>query len=255
MRFLLGLGSWGAIVPHAPLLLPGVNATFSSSELLRSLSHVRERRADVVILISPHGTRSGVYARATGSLDPMGIPGHRAEAPLEPELVGELAFEWGEPRIDAPFDHGIVVPLLLDALPPRTPVVACALEESTGPGKSFSGTRGRAAASLAATIAGFAQRRKVAVIASAHTAAGLAPHGPLGLAPGAEALDRRVLDAIETDLGGLLQIDEPSWEHGDPCGHSALLVLAHLFQDHPGMVHAYDASQGVGYLVATVDAR
>lgn len=255
MRFLLGRGSWGAVVPHAPLLVPEVNPASRDRAIVRSLEEVRSRRADAVFLISSHGERTGVYTRATGDLERMSIPSGRAAAPVEPELTGEFAFEWGEPRLDSPLDHGVVVPLLLKALPPDVPVISCALEETTGPGKSFTGARGRSAAGLAAAIATFAQRRNVAVIASAHGAAGLGANAPLTHQPGAEMLDERILEAFERDIGDLLQIDEASWTHGDPCGRAPLLVLAHLFQNHAGSVHGYDSSQGVGYIVATVDAR
>jgi hypothetical protein len=255
VRFLLGRGSWGAIVPHAPLLVPEINPAFRDRAVLASLEEVRTRRADVVFLISPHGERSGVYTRGAGDLKRMSIPNSRVTVDVDPELSGEFTFEWGEPRLDAPVDHGIVVPLLLNALPSGVPLIACALEEATGPGKSFSGGRGRAAAALAAAIATFAQRRNVAVIASAHAAAGLGANAPLTERPGADALEDRVLNAVERDVGDLLQIDESSWVRGDPCGRAPLLTLAHLFQNHAGTVHGYDSSQGVGYIVATVDAR
>jgi hypothetical protein len=219
------------------------------------LEEVRSKPADVVFLLSPHGERAGVYTRATGDLKRMSVPSPRAELNVEPELTGEFTFEWGVPRLDAPLDHGIVVPALLNALPSGVPVIACALEEATGPGKSFNGARGRAAAALAAAIATFAQRRNVAVVASAHGAAGLAPNAPLTQRAGAEALDERLLDAVERDVGDVLQIDESSWSHGGPCGRGPLLTLSHLFQNHAGTVHGYDSSQGVGYIVATVDAR
>jgi hypothetical protein len=255
VRFLLGRGSWGAVVPHAPLLVPEVNPASRDRDVVRSLEHVRARAADVIFLISPHGERTGAYTRAVGDLRPMSIPGPRAQLQVDPELTGAFGFEWGEPRLDAPLDHGIVVPRLLEALPSGVPVIACALEESTGPGKSFSGAKGRSSAALAAAIATFAARRNVGVIASGHGAAGLAPHAPLTQRAGADALDERLLDAIGRDFADLLQIDEASWDHGDPCGRGPLLTLAHLFQGHPGEVHAYDAAQGVGYVVATVDAR
>ena len=255
MRALLGRGSWGAIVPHAPLLAPAINPAFKTRAVLSSLEEIRSKSADVVFLISSHGERDGVYTRATGDLKRMSIPGGRAVLNVDPELTGEFAFEWGQPRLDAPLDHGIVVPALSNAIPEGVPVIACALEETTGPGKTFTGARGRAAAALAATIATFAQRRNVAVIASAHGSAGLAPNAPLTQRPGAEALDERLLDAVENDVGNVLQIDESSWEHGDPCGRGPLLTLSHLFQNHSGTVHGYDSSQGVGYIVATVDAR
>ena len=255
MRLLLGRGSWGAVVPHAPLLVPSINPSGGGRGLAGSLEAVRSRDADVVFLISPHAERQGVYTRRVGDLKRMSIPNARAELTVDPELSGQFAFDWGEPRVDLPLDHGVVVPSLLGALPVGVPVIPCALDETTGPRKSFSGAQGRAAAGLAAAIATFAQRRNVAVIASGHGAAGLGPNAPLTQKPGADALDERILDAIESDLGDLLQIDEASWSHGDPCGRAPLLALAHLFQGHAGTVHGYNSSQGVGYIVATVDAQ
>ena len=255
MPFLLDGVAWGAIVPHAPLLVPAVSPGYRGSALLDSLIHVRDRVADAIVVITPHGERTGVLARSGGSLARMGLPRLRADAPADPQLIGELAFEWGEPRLDTAPDHGLVVPLLLDAFPAGVPIIACALEETTGPGKSFSGARGRSAASLAAAIAGFAGRKRIGVVASAHTSAGLAPHAPLTERPGSDAFEERVLQAWENDIGRLLEIDEASWDHADPCGRGPLLVLAHLFQGRTGIVHCHDTSQGVGYLVATDDGR
>ena len=255
MPLLLGSGSWGAVVPHAPLLVPSINPAGGGRGLAGALEAVRSRDADVVFLVSPHAERQGVYTRAVGDLKRMSIPKARAEFSVDPELSGQFAFEWGEPRVDLPLDHGVVVPSLLGALPIGAPVISCALEETTGPQKSFTGAQGRAAAGLAAAIATFAQGKKVAVIASGHGAAGLGPRAPLTQLPGAEVLDERILDAIESDLGDVLQIDEASWSHGDPCGRGPLLALAHLFQGNAGAVHGYNSTQGVGYIVATVEAQ
>jgi hypothetical protein len=251
VRLLLGSGSWGAIVPHAPALIPQVNPSYAGTDLLDSLDAIRSRQAELLVLISPHGTGNGVYTRASGSLRAMSIPKVRADAATDPQYVGELALEWGEPRIERDPDHGIVVPLALHALPPEPPVVACALGSSTGPGDSFSGPQGRAAASLAAAISTFSGKRTVGVVASAHTSAGLSPKGPLTLRPQAEAFEERALAAIATDIGGLLEIDEAAWRAGDPCGRGPLLTLAHLFQGRAFNVHSYDGSSGVGYLVAS----
>lgn len=255
MPFLLDGVAWGAIVPHAPLLVPALGSTQRVPALADALTHIRERTADAIVVISPHGRRTGVLASSGGSLGGMGLPQLRADAAVDPHLIGALAFEWGEPRIDLPPDHGVVVPLLLDAFASDVPIVACTLEETTGPGKSFSGVRGRSAAALAAAIASFAGRKRIGVVASAHTSAGLAAHAPLTLRAGADAFEERLRGAWENDIGRILEIDEASWDHADPCGRGPLLVLAHLFQGKAGAVHAYDASQGVGYVVATVEGR
>jgi hypothetical protein len=251
VRFLLGPGSWGAVVPHAPLLIPDINPAFAESEFLASFASVVERRADLIVLVSGHGERTGVYARSGGSLASMSLPAFVADGEVDPDANRELALEWGEPRLEGEADHGVVVPLLLGALPSDTPIVCCALAETTGPGRSFSGPQGRTAASLAAAIAAFAGRRRVGVIASAHTSAGLAAHGPLTLRPGAQAFEERVLDALASDVGRLLEIDEAAWHAGDPCGRGPLLVLSHLFQGRSLEVHGYDTSTGVGYVVAS----
>jgi hypothetical protein len=232
-------------------LVPDINPSFAETEFLSSFAAVVERSADLVVLVSGHGERTGVYARSGGSLAPMSLPNFVADAEADADANRELALEWGNPRLEGEADHGVVVPLLLGAIPTGASTVCCALDETTGPGKSFSGPQGRSAASLAAAIAAFAGRRRVGVIASAHTSAGLSAQGPLTLRAGAQAFEERLLDALGTDVGRLLEIDEAAWHAGDPCGRGPLLVLAHLFQGRSMEIHGYDASAGVGYVVAT----
>lgn len=249
MQLLLGADSWGAIVPHAPLLIPEVNPGEIGRRVIESLGPIQDRTADLVVLVSPHGNRSGVYSRAGGSLKPMSLPDVTADVPTEFELQWDLVFEWHKERLDAEPDHGIVVPLALNALPSDASVLACAMRETTGPGNAFDEEDARSAEVLARAIASIASERTVAVIASAHTSAALSDRAPLTRRPEAEKFEDRLLSTLERDLAGIVELE--GWEAGDPCGRGPLLVLAHLFGGRGLETHAYDSSTGVGYLVAS----
>ena len=166
-----------------------------------------------------------------------------------------LAEAWDVPEIDGS-DHGVIVPLLLDALP-AVPVVACTLKGWTGNSTS-AGTEGdpggsmASATRLADAIVSLAADRSVLVVASADSSAALSPRAPLSERVEGPRLDERILGALRSDPGGLLEISVSEWAAGGACGAGPLTLFGRLFAGRSCAVLAYEAPVGVGYLVAHV---
>ena len=239
----------GAVLPHAPLLLPEVTEVERAADVTRAAREVVAGVDTTMIVVSPHGERSGVYAGARGSLRRLGLPEVVGEAQPVPETARTLANMWDRPLVTGDVDHGVSVPLLMAS--PGTGAVGVCLEETTGP----------AAGDLAAVLAdalGLAEcigalPEPSVVVASAHTSAALTRRAPLTELPAGRKLDAAILEALDTDVGGLTEIPQQAWADGGSCGAGPLVVLGHLFRGRGATVHAYDYPVGVGYLVATVE--
>jgi aromatic ring-opening dioxygenase LigB subunit len=239
----------GAVLPHAPLLLPEVTEVRWAPEVVASVQAAISDEAEVVAVISPHGKTSGVYAAAEGSLAGQGLPNVRFKADPAPVLAEKLADLWGRPLIEGDIDHGVGVPLRLAAFDGS--IVGVALRETTGP----AGSRLPPVLEDARALAGSLEHLSVdlGVVASAHTAASLSPRAPLTDLPEGHGLDGSVLAALGTDVGGLTEISAQQWRNAGSCGAGPLTVLGLLFPGARARVHAYDHPVGVGYVVATVE--
>lgn len=213
----------GAVVPHAPLLLPELE----SAEVAEGATRLRkavdsiEFDVDTVVMLSPHASRSGVYSRAAGNLAPFGVSGLDVEVPTNEKLRDGL----GLPVIADPLDHGIVVPLLLrDWFAPTVGV----------------GVVGDLHVNLDLDL-------RIAVVASVNLSAGLSPRAPLTEVPGAADAEAAFVEGLERDVGsartdGLV----------GSCGAEVLRVFARIFQGRTARVLAHESPVGVGYVVAEV---
>ncbi|HEX2296151.1 MAG TPA: hypothetical protein VHN37_12695 [Actinomycetota bacterium] len=221
-------------MPHAPLLLPEVAGPKNEVATARVRDAVRgiDFGERVVVVASPHGTRTGVYARAAGSLDAFGPRGVDVSWPEDP-VARPLAAAWGAPVLDEPVDHGIVVPLrLLRA----SSVVAVAFEEGEGDGEGLA----RALASI---------EHSFAFVASANLSAGHGERAPLPSVEDAAAVDGRVLRSLQIDPGALVE-QGTALRGAGSCGAAPLAAFGALFADRSCDVTAYEHPFGVGYAVA-----
>jgi aromatic ring-opening dioxygenase LigB subunit len=233
----------GAIVPHAPLLLeevaehPDVGRLTKVREAIRSL----EVDADVVVIASPHGKATGVYARNAGDLSSFGVE-FETSWERDGDVSRSLVEEWGKPMLRHVPDHGIVVPL---ATIERhgLPVVAASFEEDSDPRHD--------AHTLGAAVAMLALERRVLFIASANGSSGLTPRAPATEIPGAREVEETVVAELERDAGTLLRGAERLTEVGS-CGLGPLITFAMLFEGRPAQIVAHEWPFGVGYLVATI---
>ena len=219
----------GWLVPHAPILLPGLN----DSDELVALERVRARLREVepgraVVLVSPHGAQPGPYRLNKGSLAAFGLDlgvdrGRGAHAE-------ELAAAWGVEALDDDLDHGGVVPLMLCDL---GPFVTCLSLPEPDP---------LAAKAIEAVFGG-----DVTIVASANGSAGLTARSPLTEVPGATEAEGAFQQACATDAGLLA---EAASALPGSCATGPASLLADLFAGVAGEVLAHEAPVGVGYTVA-----
>ncbi|MGH2731207.1 MAG: hypothetical protein ACRDJI_11455 [Actinomycetota bacterium] len=221
-------------------------------EIRTAIAELRPRDVDLIVILSPHGARTGVYAGPGGSLDDFGVHGLEGEAETDRDAAAGLSKVWGTPLLDERADHGVVTPLLLMA-PNAAPVIACTLVESTGPGAAPVERALDDARTFAAALKDLAAERRVLFMASANTSAALHPRAPLRERPEGRELDDAVLRALESDPGGLLDIPASLWRTAGACGAGPLTAFGTLFEGRPATVLGYAHPAGVGYLVARID--
>ncbi|MFP5298570.1 MAG: hypothetical protein ACLGHL_06260 [Actinomycetota bacterium] len=238
----------GYIVPHAPVLVAASPAERPSLHLGAALRVLVQDPPDLVVICSPHGSTTGVYASASGDLAGHGLPDVATRREVSPSSE-VLASAWSRPLITDPADHGIVVPVALAAIPDGTEVVACCLEEWTGQDERSASTAIEAGASLAEALKLAFEGRKVAYVASAHGSAALSPRAPLTERPEGIELERRLHAAFLSGVEQLSGIGAAEWEEAGCCGAGPLIALAHLVRG-PAELLAYDAPFGVGYFAA-----
>lgn len=233
-----------SIVPHAPLLVPGVSASTELGGLEEVRAATREVASDwgrVTVLISPHGSGPGVYRSTRADLAFFGVPRADTGYALDTRAAEALLARWPGGWMDEPCDHGITVPVLLGER--AAPFVGVSLGDGAA---AWDGSR-----ALADAIG--AMEGDVTVVASVNTGAGLTPRAPLTELPGAAALEAELRAVLESDLGGLVELAPRLASEGGSCGAGPLLVLGHLFAGRTARVLAHVWPVGVGYLVATTE--
>ena len=239
----------GAVVPHAPVLLENIQPSLDEGRRVRKAVDVLDfSNADVVVLVSPHGPTAGIYEHCEGSLRGFGIGDAEAARDTDAGLGRALGTAWGHEPIDGPVDFGIVVPLLL-GVGGDLPMVAVSLPQTTGPGARALSESVDAAKGLAGALATAADERAVAVVASAHSSAGLSARAPLTEVSGAAEVDREVVEALEADPARIENLLGPLHEVGHACGVGPLSVLPHLLEGWRSEGLTYEAPYGVGYMV------
>lgn len=238
-----------AVVPHAPALLAGVRPDIlQTHSLRRAVGALEFADADCVVIVSSHGTWAGVYERPQGSLDDFGMGPIAVTARGDDELARDLKRAWGRPLLDGPADFGVCVPLLLGLARDR-PVVGVALPEATGPGAHPLDEVLGASEELAGALELAGRTKDIAVVASAHSSAGLSPRAPLTEVPGAAELHSEV---TRTLAGDPFQARTALMELGraeGACGVGPLSLLTQLCRGWSCLSLRSESVFGVGYLV------
>lgn len=228
------------MLPHAPLLLAEVSGEANAAlteGLRRAIESIDFGDAEALVIASPHGSATGVYAEPAGDLDAFGPRGMGVSPATDETIAAALAKAWGKPLLRERADHGIVVPLrLLDGL--AVPAVAVAFEDNSGSAD---------AAGLARAVASLG--RTVAFVASANLSAGLNEHAPLPSLEGAAAADESVLRALR-EAPETLAAQAPALQRAGSCAAATLAAFGILFEGRPCEVLAYEHPFGVGHAVA-----
>lgn len=214
----------GAIVPHAPLLLPeiaGPEVAAAAETIRDAIGSISFEGAEAIVLLTPHASQPGVYRTKKGDLSGFGISGVEVTVKSHARLAKSL----GLPFVDSPLDHGAVVPLRIGGW--DLPVVTIGVGEgmSIEPGLDMD----------------------VAVVASVNGSTGMSPRAPLTEVPGAARAQEDFVAALERDVSVAAGLFLPG-----SCGPLVLAAFADAFGGRRADVLACEAPVGVGYVVAQV---
>jgi hypothetical protein len=216
------------------LLLPEVTTkTDDLRDVWDGLGRVHVPEDALVVVLTPHGSATGVYAANEGSLTGFGVPAVSGKWSAGP--VDAL----GLPALEGPLDHGALVPLL--SLGIEGEVLTIALDEVSE------------VTEVVAGINALARERDVFVIASAHTSTCLTERAPLPYSFDAVRLESRLITGIESDCGAAALAAEGLASVGGSCSRTTLEAFGGLFSGVEGTVLAYGCPFGVGYPVVTAE--
>lgn len=240
----------GALVPHAPVLLPevvGEDVAAETRSVREAANALSFGDAQVVVLLSPHASASGVYASVAGSLDNFGIKGVELKRRTDPALIAALSERWDKPVLDGPLDHGAVVPLLLLDTG-STPVVVAGLREIGDDPRALEAALADGFSFGEAIRRSFAEA--IALIVSAHTSSALTPRAPLTERAEAKQVEATVVRSLRGDPSTLRSSLADLWRLGGSCSPGPLAAYASVFAGQGSEVLAYGYPFGVGYVVA-----
>lgn len=250
------------LMPHPPIIVPAVGR-----DGLRRCASTRQACAEVaarvaaiaparLVLVSPHAPRlakaAAVFAtsRISGSLARFGAAGARVDLLNDLDLVSRLTAA-GRPfgPVEAPLDHGALVPLwyLADAgWSGPTAVVGL-------PGRADRDELRRQGEALGAALE--ALPGPIVLIASGDMSHRVTPGAPAGYDPRAVGFDLTVRDLVAAgDLDGLFELDDDLREAAAEDVIDPVLVVASAigFDARGTAVLSYEHPFGVGYLVAVL---
>ncbi len=265
---------FGALVPHPPLIVPGVGSETDRdkvAETIRSLREVDRLLAqdppETLVVFTPHGT---VYSDAVIVYDDRELAGDLRQFGAQPtwrwendrELVERIAAigrtadlpvyplqqrEAARGRAGG-LDHGVLVPLSFfdpqwaaQAKLVVIPLSYLPLEELY----QFGTVVAEAAAQLG---------RKTAIIASGDLSHCLLPGAPAPYDPRGAEFDHKLIELLRAEaVTPFFELDPVLLEKAAECGFRSLIMLLGTL-DKTGFrvkVHSYQGPFGVGYGVAT----
>jgi MEMO1 family protein len=257
---------FAALMPHAPILAPGVGRVrhLQVFHTIDAMNQVARRmvaaRPDALLVVSPHSPRRpGAYGiwrtpLLRGSLEQFGSGSARIELRLDERLADRLEQEadargvrtW---RIQhGELDHGATVPLAyLTAAGWQGPVVVISLNQS--------GSDGLEAMGEAIAAAAGALDCRLAVIASGDMSQRLTPASPSGFHADGASFDRAFLELLRAATPvDFNRVDPVLAEHADQDvvdSTHVVLAAAHPPAPHRAVL-SYEAPFGVGYGVAVL---
>lgn len=243
-----------AIIPSAPLLVPGASATMPKEleKVCDAVDATLEALpyCDTAVLIagarsSAQGSGQGLYDAAEATLAGIGRPDIARTAEVHRAAVERIT------RVTQyPMYRGDVLPLSLSVLAllfgGSQPLVPMAVPPTAG----FDALAA-IGAGIGETLAG--PDLRVAIIAAGDLSAGLDERSPLHAVEGAREWDARVVDVVDSGrLDGLADLGPAEAQRVGALGWAPMAVLhGAVARAKLGLVRRhYSAPRGVGYLVA-----
>lgn len=247
-----------AIIPSAPLLIPGVSATLPDrlDKVCDAVDAALESlppRDTVVLLAAAQrgegGSGQGLYQVPQASLAGIGRPDVACSFPID-----DVAAERISRMTQYPVHRGDTLPLGLAALAILSGGTGPFVPMTVPPAAGFDALSATGIA-IAEAFApwGDAEQARAVVIAAGDLSAGLEERSPLHLVEGARDWDARVVDVVDSGrLDGLGRLGPAEAARVGALGWAPMAVLhGATARAKIGLVRRhYAAPRGVGYLVA-----
>lgn len=237
-----------AVLPTAPLLVPGASATLPAGvpKVLDAVDAAVDALPDADVLVLVAAGEGRVHTRAHASLQGIGRPDIAVEADVDVEVACDVADATG-----LPLDDERPLPLDLAVLALHVGGAAPLVALTVPAGETFEALTG-IGANIAQALGD--PDLRVCVLAAGDLSAGLTERSPLHLVSGAIFWDEQAVAAVDSGrLQGLARLGPDEAQRVGARAWAALAVL-HGVVSHVklGMVvRHYSAPRGVGYLVAS----
>lgn len=231
-----------AIIPTAPLLVPGVSATLPPgvAEVRRAMDDALAGLGHAGMAILVAAGEPGVYERAEASLAGFGRPDLAASL-RTPEWRSET------PRRQGPLPPGLAVLALLFG--DRAPILPMTVDAGA--------TAGRLAADGATAATAASLHERTILVAAGDLSASLDERSPRYRVVGAVAWDQAMAAAVDGQQPERLAALGPAEARRVAALGWAPIVVAQAACATAGLrlrTRHYSAARGVGYLIAATDA-
>ena len=237
-----------AVLPTAPLLVPGVSATLPNGvpKVADAIDAVVDRlpAADLLVLVAAGS--GGLHDTTNASLQAIGRPDITVDVPIDSHGVSRLSAATQYPMYR---DHELPLGLTVLALHigGGTPIVPLSVPDTA----DFQALVGLGS-SIARTFSD--QEMRVVVVVAGDLSAGLTEKSPLHYVDGAIFWDEQAVAAVDSGrLNSLAKLGPAEARRVGAVGWAPLAVLhGAVASAKIGMVvRHYSAPRGVGYLVAS----
>ena len=255
---------FAGLMPHAPILVPGVGqerlaeVTATAQAMATVSRHAMAAQPDTVVLVSPHSPRQpgafGIWQtrKLRGSLEMFGSPEDRVDLPLDRAFAEKLEAAAARRELRTwqitgqPLDHGAVVPLCyLAAAGWKGPTVILSL--------NYTGDGGLNELGEAITATSQELNRRTAVIASGDMSHRLTASAPCGFHSEAHKFDETFIALLRKGAyHDIQQIDASLQELAaeDVADSTTVALAASHYRTDGHAVLSYEGPFGVGYGVA-----
>ncbi len=256
---------FSAIVPHSPLLIPGIgkdnikklSATIDSLKVLEE--ELLVAKPDTIVVISPHGPiisdafSINLNASYKCTMEEFGDLSTKLDCRSDFMLIDHLQRKLRTSNIpfvmvsDEKLDYGVVVPLtyLTPRLPkfmivPIHPSLNAQIQLKFGHElkEEFISTN-----------------KRVAVLASSDLAHTLTKSAPGGFSPHGKKFDESIMELLEAKASeDFTKLPEDIVAGAKSCGLSPIIVLAGIMEDmdYKTEILSYEAPFGIGQMVANL---
>lgn len=260
---------FAAILPHPPILVPQigkkeqVKVKKTKQALAKVFTALKKIDFDTLVIISPHGLigREAIPVLAAskffGNFGAFGAPSVKLNFKGDLRLAEAIvaAAESFGLRIQvsdkALLDYGTLVPLyFLEKSRQVKKIVPIGISYSS---KQTLFTFGQAIAAAGQTI-----KRKIAIIASGDLAHRVKKGSPSGNIEVARVFDETIVKAVKKmKPKEILELSHSLAEEAGECGLRPISILLGAINELPlkATVLSYEVPFGVGYLVATFEAK